>query len=82
MPKGDERSHSSAVVRNADFVIGWFGKSYLMGIVVVDICGQFLHPVVLGNKLPFLPLMMISIYSGFGMMYSWIWQLKWIIGSI
>lgn len=82
VPEGDERSRSSAVVRNADFVIGWFGKSYLLGLVVVEICGQFLHPVVLGNKLPFLPLMMISIYSAFGMMYSWIWQLRWIIGSI
>ncbi|KAL3516794.1 hypothetical protein ACH5RR_023696 [Cinchona calisaya] len=81
-PGEGDKSSSRDVVKNADFVIGCFGKSYLLGLLVVEIWGQFLHPVVLRDKLPFLPLMMISIYCAFGMMYSWIWQLRWIIKSI
>lgn len=61
--------------------IGWIRKSYLVGLVAVEIWGQFLHPLILENKLPFLPLMLVSIYSAFGMIYSWIWQLKWIVLS-
>lgn len=61
--------------------VGWICKSYLLGLVAVEIWGQFLHPYILGNKLPFLPLMLVSVYSAFGIMYSWIWQLKWILLS-
>ncbi|CAO2835233.1 unnamed protein product [Amaranthus hypochondriacus] len=61
--------------------IGWIRRSYLVGLVAVEIWGQFLHPLILENKLPFLPLMLVSIYSAFGMIYSWIWQLKWIVLS-
>lgn len=58
------------------FHIEWFGKSYLFGLLVVEIWGQFLHPIVFGDRFPFVPLMMISIYCALGMMYSWFWQLK------
>lgn len=58
------------------FHIGWFGKSYLFGLLVIEIWGQFLHPIVFGDRFPFLPLMMISIYCALGMMYSWFWQLR------
>ncbi|CAK9133465.1 unnamed protein product [Ilex paraguariensis] len=64
------------------FRIGWIMKVYLLGLLVVETWGQFLHPILLGNRLPFLPLMLISIYCAFGMMYSWIWQLRRIIRSI
>ncbi|KAL9245224.1 hypothetical protein vseg_018900 [Gypsophila vaccaria] len=63
------------------FDIGWIGKSYLLGLVAVEVWGQFLHPMILGDKLPFLPLMLISVYCAFGIMYSWVWQLKCIIAS-
>lgn len=61
------------------FIIGWFGKLYLLGLLAVEIYGQFVHPILFAEKLPFLPLMMISIYCALGMMYSWIWQLMQII---
>ncbi|KAL0284132.1 UNVERIFIED_CONTAM: putative dolichyl pyrophosphate Glc1Man9GlcNAc2 alpha-1,3-glucosyltransferase [Sesamum radiatum] len=74
---------AGAVVKGRDstsetpaFHIGWFGKSYLFGLLFVEIWGQFLHCMVLGDRLPFLPLMMISIYCALGMIYSWIWQLR------
>lgn len=80
--KGDDSSRSAAAgSKNSDFVIGWLGRLYLLGLLIVEIWGQFLHPIFLGNKLPFLPLMMISIYCSFGIMYSWIWQLTQILKS-
>lgn len=63
------------------FVIGMAGKYYLLGLLLVEIFGQVLHPYLLGDKLPFVPLMLISIYCALGIMYSWIWQLRWIIRS-
>lgn len=72
---------SAQFAKKGGFGIGWVGKSYLLGILVVEIWGRFLHPYFLGEKLPFLPLVLISFYCALGMMYSWIWQLKWIVSS-
>lgn len=63
------------------FVTRWIEKIYLVGFVVVEVWGQFLHPLIFGDRLPFLPLMLISFYCALGMMYSWIWQLRFIIRS-
>ncbi|KAJ1392426.1 Glycosyl transferase, ALG6/ALG8 [Sesbania bispinosa] len=60
------KGSSSAAVKNKGFVIGWIEKVYLVGLVVVEIWGQFLHPLLLGDKLAFAPLMLISIYCAFG----------------
>ncbi|KAL5973715.1 hypothetical protein ACLOJK_030371 [Asimina triloba] len=62
-------------------LIGWIEVIYLLGMVGVEIWGQFLHPYFFHDKLPFLPLMLISIYCAMGMIYSWIWQLTRIIRS-
>ncbi|XP_021898338.1 LOW QUALITY PROTEIN: probable dolichyl pyrophosphate Glc1Man9GlcNAc2 alpha-1,3-glucosyltransferase [Carica papaya] len=63
------------------FDIGWIRKSYVFGLLVIEIYAQFLHPHIFGGKLPFLPLMLISTYCALGMGYSWIWQLRWIMES-
>ncbi|XP_061338480.1 probable dolichyl pyrophosphate Glc1Man9GlcNAc2 alpha-1,3-glucosyltransferase [Gastrolobium bilobum] len=73
---------SSAAVKKGGFVIGWTERIYLVGLVVVEIWGQFLHPLLLGDKLAFAPLMLISIYCAFGILYSWIWQLRSIVKSV
>ncbi|KAJ3680636.1 hypothetical protein LUZ60_016914 [Juncus effusus] len=52
---------------------------YLIGIVFLELYAQFIHAYLFGNKLPFLPLMLISFYSAIGMVYSWIWQLIYIV---
>ncbi|CAA0842461.1 Probable dolichyl pyrophosphate Glc1Man9GlcNAc2 alpha-1-3-glucosyltransferase [Striga hermonthica] len=69
---------SDRKLENRAFHIGWLGKSYLFGLLAVEVWGQFLHPIVFGDRLPFLPLMTISIYCAIGMVCSWIWQLKMI----
>ncbi|GLU00343.1 hypothetical protein SLE2022_177200 [Rubroshorea leprosula] len=61
------------------FGIGWIGKSYLFGLLVVELWGQILHHYLLGDRFPFIPLMLISIYCALGITYSWIWQLKRIL---
>ena len=45
---------------------------YLGGLVAVEVYATFLHPVVLGDRLPFLPLMLTSVYSSVGMLWAWI----------
>ncbi|KAE8712497.1 putative dolichyl pyrophosphate Glc1Man9GlcNAc2 alpha-1,3-glucosyltransferase [Hibiscus syriacus] len=77
-PKNSKGSSRTSAVEQW-FKLGWVAKSYLLGVVVVEIWGQFLHPYLLGDKLPFLPLMLISMYCAIGILYSWIWQLKRII---
>ncbi|KVH95896.1 probable dolichyl pyrophosphate Glc1Man9GlcNAc2 alpha-1,3-glucosyltransferase [Cynara cardunculus var. scolymus] len=76
-----ERNESDKRTACVLMVTGWMEKSYLLGFVVLEIWGQFLHPFLLGDKLPFLPLMMMSFYCALGMMYSWIWQLRCIVRS-
>lgn len=80
--KKRDKASSSAAARKEEFTVNWVVKSYLIGIIVVEIGGQFLHPLFFGDKLPFVPLMLISIYCAIGIMYSWIWQLKSIVSSL
>lgn len=75
------KGSSKAAVKNRGFVIGSIERIYLAGLVVVEIWGQFLHPLLFGDKLAFLPLMLISVYCALGIMYSWIWQLRSIVIS-
>ncbi|PKA58878.1 putative dolichyl pyrophosphate Glc1Man9GlcNAc2 alpha-1,3-glucosyltransferase [Apostasia shenzhenica] len=60
-------------------LIGPFASCYLLGLVFTEIWGQFMHPYIFGSRFPFLPLMLVSLYCGIGMMYSWIWQLRQVI---
>lgn len=71
----------SVDVKNNGFVIGLIERIYLAGLVVVEIWGQFLHPLLFGDKFAFMPLMLISVYCALGIMYSWIWQLRSIVKS-
>ncbi|XP_058104153.1 probable dolichyl pyrophosphate Glc1Man9GlcNAc2 alpha-1,3-glucosyltransferase [Magnolia sinica] len=82
MTKGSKRVKSKgSVEKNRNKLIGCIGVVYLLGMVGVEIWGQLLHPYIFSNKLPFLPLMLVSIYCALGMMYSWLFQLIRIIKS-
>ncbi|CAL0324874.1 unnamed protein product [Lupinus luteus] len=76
------KGSSNAALKRRGFALGWIERIYLVGLVVVEIWGQLLHPLLLGDKLAFAPLMLISIYCAFGIMYSWIWQLRSIVISV
>ncbi|CAA7403810.1 unnamed protein product [Spirodela intermedia] len=61
--------------------VGPAGMWYLAGFAAVEVWGQLLHPLLLGDRLPFLPLMLVSTYCAFGMVYSWTWQLRRILAA-
>lgn len=63
-------------VLKSKFKIGYIENSYLMGLVVVEIMSQFLHPYFLGDRFAFMYLKLISTYCAVGNIYSWIWQLN------
>lgn len=71
----------STDMKKGGFVFGLIERSYLAGLIVVEIWGQFLHPLLFGDKLAFVPLMLISVYCALGITYSWIWQLRSIVKS-
>lgn len=73
-----KKPHRARAKKEA-FSVGGIGKSYLIGLLVVELWSQFLHPYCLGERFPFIPLMLISTYCALGITYSWIWQLKQIL---
>ncbi|XP_006647705.2 probable dolichyl pyrophosphate Glc1Man9GlcNAc2 alpha-1,3-glucosyltransferase [Oryza brachyantha] len=75
--EGKNVNEPGSISKKNSFV-GWISCSYLLGILAIELWSQVFHHYVFGNRFPFLPLMMASIYSGVGMMYSWMWQLAWI----
>jgi len=46
-------------------------KIYLMGIVPVELYCSFGHGMVFKDRWPFIPLMLISVYSAIGIVYAW-----------
>ncbi|XP_078441793.1 ALG6, ALG8 glycosyltransferase family [Wolffia australiana] len=60
-------------------ILGKARSCFLMGLAGLEIWNQLLHPLILGPRLPFLPLMLVSVYCAVGMVYSWAWQLRRIL---
>lgn len=80
--KGSKRKESEIYTgKHESHLIGCVGAAYLLGILGVEIWASFIHKYIFGDNLPFLPLMLVSTYCSLGMMYSWIFQLRWIIKS-
>ena len=76
--EGKKVNRSGSTVKK-NGIIGWIGLSYLLGIVGIELWSQLFHRHVFGDRLPFLPLIMVSFYCGLGMMYSWVLQLVCIV---
>lgn len=77
--EGGKDKKRSSVSSQGTGLFTWPIKIYLSGLLVIETWGQFVHPYILGDKMPFLPLMLLSIYCAIGMLYSWIFQLGRII---
>ena len=46
--------------------------SYLAGLVAVELYATWFHPRIWDESLPFLPLMLISVYCAAGMVWIWL----------
>lgn len=49
--------------------------AYIVGLLLLEIYGQLFHSLVFKERLPFLPLMLTSVYCALGILYAWIKQL-------
>ncbi|WVZ74532.1 hypothetical protein U9M48_022703 [Paspalum notatum var. saurae] len=76
--EGKKVNRPGSTVKKNGF-IGWVGLSYLLGIAAIELWSRVFHNHVFSDRLPFLPLIMVSLYCGAGMMYSWMWQLVCIV---
>ena len=47
-------------------------RAYLLGLVPLEVYCTWAHPVLLRGALPFLPLMLTSLYCSLGMVYLWL----------
>lgn len=54
-------------------------RLYLWGLVAVELATGWVLPPLLGDCLPFLPLMAVSLYCAVGMVYCWArWAAAWV----
>jgi alpha-1,3-glucosyltransferase len=53
-------------------MLSWLERWYLLGLVLVELYASWLHAVLLGSTLPFLPLMLVSTYCAVGIGYAWL----------
>jgi alpha-1,3-glucosyltransferase len=46
---------------------------YIVGLIPLEVWNSAIFPLLgISEKLPFLPLMLISVYCSFGVIYSWV----------
>ena len=54
-------------------IVEWYEACYLYGLVFLEFYCSVIHPfTVLAAKLPFLPLMLTSVYCAVGVVWAWI----------
>ena len=46
-------------------------RAYLWGLVPLELATSWVLPPLLGERLPFLPLMAVSLYCALGMLHAW-----------
>ncbi|EPB70734.1 hypothetical protein ANCCEY_10182 [Ancylostoma ceylanicum] len=58
---------------NTASVLPMYSIMYISGLVLFELNATFIHKAIFGEKLAFLPLMMISVYSAVGVLGCYIW---------
>jgi hypothetical protein len=54
-------------------------RVYLVGFVVLELYCTLGHRVLLGDRLPFVPLMLTSVYCALGVTWVWGWMALWFV---
>lgn len=47
-------------------------RAFLLGLLPLELYCTWGHPVLLGGRLPFLPLLLTSVYCAAGMLHAWL----------
>jgi hypothetical protein len=55
----------------------WQYRAYLAGLVAVELYCTLGHRSAFGQQLPFVPLMLTSVYCALGVTWSWGWMAVW-----
>ncbi len=63
-------AESSAVPDLPSQMLSWPAVCVLWGLAGVEVY-SLIHPFLLGDRLPFLPLMMTSVYCAAGLLWGW-----------
>lgn len=71
---------TNELVSNVRWVGSTVRRMYLVGLLPVTLYGHLLHPFVCGDKWPFVPLMLLSIYTAVGVLGSYV-VLYWLFLS-
>ncbi|RCN33510.1 deoxyribonuclease V [Ancylostoma caninum] len=58
---------------NTTSILPLYSILYISGLVLFELNASFVHKAIFGEKLAFLPLMMISVYSAVGVLGCYIW---------
>ncbi|RKO92977.1 glycosyl transferase [Blyttiomyces helicus] len=64
--------HVLAAPTNPTLSLGFLERSYLWGLVVVELYAEVGHSLLFPNRLEFLPLMLVSVYCAIGVLWGWI----------
>lgn len=65
-------------LRSATIGVRWWELAYVSGFVLLELFCSAVHPLLFRQRMPFMPLMMTSVYSAIGVLYasalaSWYW---------
>lgn len=81
------RARREAAARAGVRGLRWWESLYIFGLVPLDAFCSFIHPLVLAPRMPFLPLMVTSVYCAVGVLYAsglafWLWRAESTAGVI
>lgn len=79
--KSQKASPLGSKPRTSPQLLRPFEIAYLGGLLMIEAYVQGVHPLLFKNSLPFLPLMLTSVYCSLGMLYFWAGQLYQIMHS-
>jgi len=63
---------SSTFYKHSKNLYSTFERIFLFGLIVIEFYQTFIHQIIFKDRLPFLPLMIVSFYCSVALIYSWI----------
>eukprot|EP01133_Synstelium_polycarpum_P011616 gene11616-13560_t len=72
IPLGQVHNGSSSSSSRGGFTLNWLETLYLFGLVPLELFNVVIHPIYLATRLPFIALMLTSLYCAIGVHYCYI----------